>query len=55
MKTPPMQPVRLGHTSNEQKTRFEQTNEDRLNENFRRLYEAIDALQAEIERLRNGE
>lgn len=55
MNTPPMQPVRFGKKSDEQKTRFEQTNEDRMNENFRRLYEAVDALQAEIERLRNGE
>lgn len=49
-----LQTVHLGK-ANEPKTRYEQTNEDRLNENFRILQEEIEAIQAEIERLRNGE
>ena len=50
-----MQTIRFGKAANEQKTRYEQTNEDRLKENFRTLQEEIESLRAEIERLRNGE
>lgn len=49
-----LQTVHFGKAANEPKTRYEQTNEDRLNENFRAVQEEIEALQAEIERLRNG-
>ncbi len=50
-----MQIIRFGKTVSEQKTRYEQANEDRLNENFRTLQEEIESLRAELDRLRNGE
>ncbi len=49
-----LQTVRLGKSANEPKTRYEQTNEDRLNENFRMMQDEIESLRAEIDRLRNG-
>lgn len=50
-----MQTVHFGKAANEPKTRYEQTNEDRLNGNFRTLQEKLESLQTEIDRLRNGE
>ena len=49
-----MQTVHFGKAANEPKTRYELTNEERLNGNFRTLQEMIESLQAEIDRLRNG-
>lgn len=49
-----LQTVRFGKAANEPKTRYEQTNEDRLNENFRMMQDEIESLRAEIDRLRNG-
>lgn len=48
-----MQTVRFGKTAKDPKTRYEQTNEERLNDNFRMLQEAIEELQAEVKRLRS--
>ena len=49
-----IQQIHFGKAANEPKTRYEQSNEDRMNENFRMLQEEIESMQAEIERLRNG-
>ena len=49
-----LQPIRFGKAANDPKTRYEQTNEDRLNEDLRMLQEAIEKIQAEINNLRGG-
>jgi len=49
-----LQTVHLAKTVNEPMTGYQKANEDRLNENFRLLQGKIEALQREIERLRNG-
>ena len=53
MKKVTIDTVRLGKTSDEPKTRYLQSNEDRLNMNFRRLAELVEELQEEIEKLKN--
>lgn len=49
-----MQMVHLGKYANAEKTRYEQANEDRLNENFRMLQKKIESLQDGIRKLRTG-
>ena len=49
-----MQMVHLGKYANAEKTRYEQANEDRLNENFRMLQKKIESLQDGIQKLRTG-
>ena len=52
MKQEPLHLIRLGEKAHEPSTLFRQVNEERLNENFRRLFETIEAMQAEIDDLR---
>ena len=49
-----IQQIHFGKVANETKTRYEQTNEDRLNENFRMQQKELESLRKEIDRLRNG-
>ena len=49
-----IQTVRFGKTAKDPTNRYQQTNEERLNDNFRMLQEAIEKIQAEINNLRGG-
>lgn len=50
-----MQVIRFGTDANEKKTPFVRANEDRLNENFRLLFEMVEDLQKQVSDLRAAE
>ena len=53
MKQTALDIIKLGKTHDDETTRYQRSNEDRLNSNFRKLLEAVEELQKRVEQLEN--